>query len=163
MKYESQIIEVGFVVRVSDISDTIEGEMIGKIFYWQKSRGSGRNNAIELGIQKLAGGVLYDLPDEIKLMLKLDTSGVIPDVFPILKPNLIEHGRSIAEFLSLRDNSSDKNTCRFYVKENNEFFKKLIRAMFKITGVVCYYDLFSDEVVTATERAYGFSADPPSE
>ena len=159
MTCENQIIEVGFVVTVADISSTSnQGEMVGKIFYWTLSNNQDKNNKINEGIQKIATGVLYDLPDEIKLMLKLDTTVVRPDVFPILKPNLIEYGRSIVEFLSLRDNSSDKNTCKFYVKENNEFFKKLITAMFKITCVVCYYEEFTDAAVTQIETAYDFNA-----
>ena len=91
------------------------------------------------------------------------TTGVIPDVFPILEHNLIEHGRNIVEFLSLSDNDSGKNTCKFYVKENNEFFKKLITAMFKITCVVCYYEQFTSAAVKQIERNYNFDADPKSE
>jgi hypothetical protein len=160
MTCKSQIIEVGFVVTVADISSTSnQGEMVGKIFYWPLSNNQYKNNKINEGIQKLVNGQPYpDKDDEIKLMLKLDTTVVGPDVFPTLKPNLIEYGRNIVEFLSLRDNDSDKNTCKFYVKENNDFFKNLIEAMFRITGVVCYHHLFSPRVVQQIEKAYDFNA-----
>ena len=165
MTCEGQIIDVGFVVTVADTckepkgSTERKGNFTGNIFYWPLSNNTYKNRIINEGIQKIANGVTSDLPHEIKLMLELNDCGVTsPDLFPILKQNLIEYGPSIEEFLSLSDNDSGKNTCKFYVKENNEFFKKLITAMFKITCVVCYYEEFTDAAVTQIETAYDFNA-----